>query len=267
MRIIDVHAHAFPDTLAERAIMSLAENSGDYQPTTDGTVIGLLSSMDKAGVETAWIANIATKPAQAKAILDWSLTIRSPRIVPLGSVHPKSPAFEEEIAAFASAGFPGIKLHPLYQDFFVDDLALEPFFSAIELSGMFVLMHSGYDIAFPGAQNASPKRLRNLIERHPDMDVIMAHLGGWDDWTSVLSDLAGSHCYFDASFLSEVEPGVRDSIFVKHGFDRILFGTDVPWQDQEEAVDFVMSLGLSDGDLEKILYKNAERLVASRRRT
>ena len=51
--IIDFHTHAFPDRLAPRAIGQLTVNAAasGYTPLTDGTVAGLIASMDKAGIE------------------------------------------------------------------------------------------------------------------------------------------------------------------------------------------------------------------------
>ncbi len=259
--IIDVHTHIFPDSLARRALASLTETSGDYLPHTDSTLAGLLESMDRAGIDMAWIASIATKSAQAAAILEWSLSIRSPRIIPLGSVHPLSPGFEREIENFRSAGFRGIKLHPLYQNFFVDDAALEPFFAALERSGMFVLLHGGYDISFPGDDKASPRRIVTLLERFPDMILIAAHFGGWRVWDDVAAMLAGTPCYFDTSFMSEVPPRLRDSIIERHGTDRLLFATDSPWQEQDAQIRFLKSLSLNKAEEEKIFFRNALALM------
>ena len=50
MRIIDFHAHAFPDALAERAMPAL-EAEGDIRAALDGKVSSLLRSMDAAGID------------------------------------------------------------------------------------------------------------------------------------------------------------------------------------------------------------------------
>ena len=40
MNIIDFHTHIFPDKIARQALETLAEDSGEYQPKTDGTLKG-----------------------------------------------------------------------------------------------------------------------------------------------------------------------------------------------------------------------------------
>ncbi len=259
--IIDVHAHAFPDSLAPKAMSSLTNASGDYRPFGDGTVASLLSGMDAAGIDRAFIANIATRPAQVGSILEWSLEARSDRVLPLASAHPESPAFAEEIARFREAGFSGVKLHPQYQNFNLDDARVLPFFRELEKSGMFVLLHAGFDIAYPGADNAAPTRMRALLDRVPDLEVIAAHLGGWNDWEAVERDLAGAKCLFDTSFIAHVEPRLRDRIIDRHGADRIVFGSDFPWQPLAPQLDLVRSLPLPAADIEKILGGNAAALL------
>lgn len=261
---IDVHAHAFPDKLAEKALTALAEHSGDYRPHTDGTIAGLTASMDAAGIDTALIANIATKPAQAEPILAWSRAIRSPRIVPLGSVHPAGSGFREEIAAVRKAGLPGIKLHPMYQDFTVDDPALTPFFRAIEEQEQFVLLHAGYDIAFPGDTRAMPYRIARLAERHPRLTIIAAHMGGWQTWDEVLETLAGAPVYLDTSFLEEMAPEQLKPLVRKHGAGRFVFGTDSPWLRQKEeaaAARSLLSPLMSAAELSGVMGKTAADLL------
>ena len=48
--LIDFHTHAFPDALASRAMSSLGGRV-DFAPTSDGTVSGLIKSMDEDGVD------------------------------------------------------------------------------------------------------------------------------------------------------------------------------------------------------------------------
>ena len=254
--IIDVHAHIFPDKIAARAIESLAAKSGDYKPFGDGTLDNLLANMNEAAIDLAFAANIATSPKQFKSIVDWSISIRSDKIFPLGSVHPESNDFEGEISCLLDNGFTGIKLHPLYQEFYVDDKKVLPFFKALEQSGMFVLMHAGNDIAFPGDDHASPARMARLIERVPSLDIIAAHMGGWEVRDAVLSDLAGAPCWFDTSFIAHIDRDLICRIVEKHGMYKIVFGSDFPWQRQKSQIDFIRAMFEKSEDCDKILSGN-----------
>ena len=260
--IIDVHVHAFPDFLAPKAMETLSRNSGEYQPHTDGTLTALLHSMDRAGVHRAFVANIATRPEQARPILDWCGRIASERILPLASVHPASGLWEEELEAVAAAGVPGIKLHPQYQGFVLDDPALRPFFEKAARTGLFVLVHAGFDVAFPGDERAAPERVRALKDGVPDLILIAAHLGGWRAWDRVVQCLAGHEVYLDTSFLQEVDIRIRERILERHDRRKLLFGSDSPWLSQEASLEAVRSLPLEEAGLQAILGDNAEGLLA-----
>ncbi|PIE60129.1 MAG: hypothetical protein CSA32_00295 [Desulfobulbus propionicus] len=55
-----------------------------------GSIDDLTASRDKAGVEIAVVSSIATRPEQFQAIMGWSISITSPRIVHLTDYFIKS---------------------------------------------------------------------------------------------------------------------------------------------------------------------------------
>ena len=93
--------------------------------------------------------------------------------------------------------------------------------------------------------------------------MIFAHLGGNGEWDKVLDSLAGcgGEVYLDTSFTLDCENELMEKIIKKHGSDRILFASDCPWQSPALIAQKIDSLKLSDGDKEKIYYKNAMRLL------
>ena len=50
-------------------------------------------------------------------------------------------------------------------------------------------------------------------------------------------------------------------ILNKHGADRILFGTDSPWSDVGDELNALLDLDISQEAKDKILYKNALKLL------
>lgn len=264
MRIIDVHTHAFPDSLANKAISGLVKFSGPYQPFTDGTISGLLSSMDKAGISASFILNIATKPAQAESIRKWCLKIKSERIFPLGSVHPFSENAVKEVESFYNSGIKGIKLHPMYQNFAINDKRVFPVYETIGKLNMFVIIHAGYDLAFPTNENSSIDKINDVLTNFPKLRLVAAHFGGWKKWREVYSSLCGKNIYFDTSFIREVPPELRKKIFMSHDRNKFLFGTDCPWDNQKFVVDFINNVPEIDSEFkEYVFYKNADNLMNS----
>jgi hypothetical protein len=96
MNIIDFHTHIFPDKIAKTAMDALAAESGSYRPCTDGTLKGLLDSMDRANISASLVANIATKPNQMGSIFEFSKQIKSDRIHPFVSFHPSNDTYDVE---------------------------------------------------------------------------------------------------------------------------------------------------------------------------
>jgi predicted TIM-barrel fold metal-dependent hydrolase len=262
MRIVDVHTHAFPDVLAEKAMKTLEQGNGPYKPFTNGTVRGLLASMDEAGIHSSFVLNIATKPEQAAPIRKWSKEISSDRIIPLGSVHPESLSWQEDIEGFKADGMKGLKFQPMYQGFAIDDKRMFPIYEHIAACKMFVIFHTGEDIAFPGNAQSSVDKMANVIRIFPRLKIVAAHFGGWRSWTAVRQELCGKNVFIETSFIHEVEPPLRDDILSAHDRQRFLFGTDSPWSDQKAQVQFIKNLpAIDDGFKDGILFGNAGLLL------
>ncbi len=259
--IVDVHTHAFPDFLASRAVARLTEK-GKTRAYLSGTLDSLRTSMDRAGIDVSVVCSVATAPEQFDAILRWSRDIAGPRFLPFPSVHPRSPEASREVAAVAEAGLRGIKLHPEYQGFFIDDPSLEGLYRAAEDAGLVVLFHAGYDIGFPDSDRSSPVRIARVQDSFPALRIIASHLGGFRQWEEALRCLAGGDTYLDTGYIfGRIPEGLLREILGAHRRDRLLFGSDSPWADQAEAVRWVRALGL-DGDLEeRILSANARALL------
>ncbi len=262
MPIIDFHTHAFPDALAERAIGALSEGV-EWEAETDGTIAGQLGIMDANGVDKAVIANIATKPEQAPKILEWSKQIASDRILPFASVHPDSPTLREEVDAIADAGFKGIKLHPLYQGFQVDDEKRAfPIYEAAADRDLLILFHAGYDIAFDDEDHASPIRFARVLDAFDGTKMVLSHFGAWNDYDETLKHLAGRDVYFETSFSAGYcSDAQRDALLNAHPADRILFGSDSPWGGLSRQIAFVEDFPLDPAQKDLIFYKNAATLL------
>jgi hypothetical protein len=261
-RIIDFHTHAFPDALAPRAMRALLAEAPGIQAYLDGTVGDLLRSMDQAGIETSVICCIATKPEQFEPILRWCEKIRSDRLIPFPSVHPADPACTDHIRQIHAAGFHGIKLHPFYQDFFADEDRMFDFYEEVIHQGLLLVMHTGYDIAFPRLRRADPEKLLGLAETFPELKLVTTHLGAWQQWEEVSRYLLGRKIYMEMSFaLEELGPARAREMILGHPDGYLLFGTDSPWTDQTKTLHLLENLHLPEKKLQQILAENAWELL------
>ena len=261
--IIDFHVHAFPDALAAKALPLLSKCSGGVKPNYDATISGLESYLAKNNVDYAVVLNIATNPHQEKKVNDFAVSLLEKKnIIPFGSVHPDSPNALSELERLAKAGIRGIKLHPDYQHFFVDDEKMFPIYKKIAELGFITVFHAGVDIGYPKPVHCTPERLLRVLDLFDDAPVVAAHFGGWLLWDSVLEDLCGTKVYLDTAFSSgKMPPDYAKELIKAHGADKVLLGSDMPWSDTLDEVRFVQSLELSAEDEEKILSNNAKRLL------
>lgn len=259
---IDFHTHAFPDKIAQRAVEKLADASGGLTPYTDGSADGLASRMKESGVDIAVVLSIATNAHQQHSVNDFAAALdQREEFVAFGSVFPTAPDALEELDRIADLGLRGVKLHPDYQGFEVDDDKMIPIYKKISSLGLITVFHAGVDYGFAPPYGATPDKMKRAL-RHFDSPVVAAHFGGVDCYESVLATLAGENVYFDTSFGYSMMPKYYAlKIIEKHGTERMLFGTDSPWHSAELERRLLTSLSLTEEELSKIYCENAKNLL------
>lgn len=259
--IIDFHTHAFPDELAARAMQSL-QHGCDVKAQLDGKVSSLLASMDDCGIEKSVICSIATKPAQFEPILKWSDHIRSDRIIPFPSVHPDDPQCLEHISLIKAAGFKGVKMHPYYQDFFLDEPKMLPIYEKISDEGLILMMHTGFDIAFEYIRRCDPAKILRVAEEFPELKFISTHFGAWQDWQQVQQLLIGRPIYMELSMsLEYLDQEAAKNMLLAHPAEYLLFGSDSPWTSQKNTLELLRTLDLGEKIEKHICRENALKLL------
>jgi len=265
--IIDFHTHCFPDALAPRAIEQLNINSrhANLVSHTDGTAGDLVRSMDEFGIDYSVVCNIATNPRQMHNVNSFAISLLSthPRLIPLGSLHPDGEDLEGEAARLTAAGIKGIKIHPDYIKTHLDSPSFDRMFDICRDAGLFVISHTGYDPISPDHYHATPDMILSVIKRHPGLKFIAAHIGGVGSEEEALEKLVGEDLYLDTSLVS-LRPQRADIIYkILNGHDRerLLFGTDTPWTQPSEEIEFINRASISDDLRDRIFHGNAERLL------
>lgn len=260
--LIDFHTHCFPDKIANAAIDKLSFASGGLHPHTDGTVSGLLSSMEQNDVDMSVVLNIATNGSQQKNVNDFAASINGKNnIISFGSIYPMADDALDELDRIKSLGLKGVKLHPDYQGFFVDDEKLKPLYKKISSLGLITIFHAGFDYGFPPPYGATPDKMAKALMWF-DSPVVAAHWGGVSCGDDVIKYLAGCDIYFDTSFGYGTMPRYHAlKIIEKHGTDKILFGTDTPWHTAKMELRLLNTLNLSQTEKDKIYFKNAVKLL------
>lgn len=272
--LIDFHTHIFPEKIAERSVAALIggirqQQGEDYQ-NPDGsplcfrpaTLEGLLNSMPAAGVDRSICLPIATKPSQTQSINRFAEEIRDARALSFGTLHPADPEADAVLEDLAARGFAGIKLHLQFQQYMIDSPEVIRILQKAEQLGLLVVFHAGADIGLPPPVFAEPKNIRHVLDYVDGSNLIAAHLGGWEQWDAVEQYLVGTNICFDTAFIRQfISPEQCLRIIRNHGADKILFGSDSPWENPADTLEFVQSLGLTAEEYDKITYQNALRLL------
>lgn len=267
--VIDFHTHVFPDKIAGKTVEYL-KNVAQIPAYTDGTVNGLLSSMEEAGFGCSVILPVVTAAKQFDSIIRFADEInekysgkdRKQRLLSFGGIHPDSPDYKQQLRVLKEYGFKGIKLHSDYQRVDFDDIRYKRIVSEATALGFIVSVHAGIDIGYPNPVHCTPQKSLEVIKDVQPEKLVLAHCGGWKMWDDVERFLVGRQVYFDTAFTQgsmEKEQFLR--ILGHHGSHRILFATDSPWSGQKESREWLCDMGISGNQLEQILHENAEELL------
>lgn len=261
MRIWDVHAHVFPQKIAEKAVTSIGGFYG-FHMDCDGLVDTLLRLDGEAGIEKSVIHSVAVSPRQVagiNAFIAESQNVHPDALIGFGTVHALCEHPEDIVEECIRLGLHGLKIHPDMQCFALDSPEAMQMFAAME-GRLPVLIHTG-DSRFAFS---NPSRMRKVAEAFPRLTCICAHLGGWSEWEDAQALAKYENIYVDtSSSLYSLTPERAASLI--RGFDRerVLFGTDYPMWNPEGELNRFLMLPLTDAEKENILWNNAERLFGT----
>ncbi|MBE6784588.1 MAG: amidohydrolase [Ruminococcaceae bacterium] len=269
--IIDFHTHIFPDKIAKPTVEKLksylCDAGEECAAYTDGTLTSLLSSMEEAGVDKSVILPVVTNPKQFESINRFAAELKdTDGIISFGGIHPDNENVEEKLDFIKSMGLKGIKLHPDYQNTYVNDEKYIRIIRYAEKIGLITVIHAGYDVLSPDDIHCTPDMALDMLSKVSDgkeTKIVLAHLGGLRAGKECLEKLAGKNIYLDVSYvLNKTEPDLLIEIFEKHGYDKILFASDSPWGDQKTFRETLDNLDISKENKNKIFCENALHLLA-----
>lgn len=260
--VIDSHVHIFTDAIAEKAITRLAGIC--HMPYyTNGTLSDTREKMEQWGVDAILALNIATKPKQQKTINEWASGVQDHKSVfCLGTIHPDAPDAAAELERFASLKLCGLKLHPDYQGFQIDEERLFPVYDAASQLGIPIVFHTGWDPLSPDFVHAPPALVAKVAKLFPKLTIIAAHLGGmkrYEESEEYLTDL--DNVYLDTAMCAQFCPLEQfKRIASKKGAEHILFGSDCPWSSSALELEYLERASLPSRDLDLIHSQNAVRI-------
>lgn len=261
-----MHTHLHPPRLFAAIRRWFAENStwNLTQPTEPNLVARALKS---AGVERFVFCSYAHKPGMAHTINKWLIQTAAELGgfgIPLATVHPGDVDYIDYYREALQNGCVGLKIHEDVQNISIDHPQFAPIHKLTAEHQGFVLVHAGH-IPWSDNTNHGPSRIRSVLEQHPQLFVVVAHLG-LPDTVSYLG-LMDEHpnLYLDTTMaLAPGSPLRREfdiELLIPHG-DRILFGSDFPNLPYDYAQEFEPLRVLPESVRDAILFQNARRLLS-----
>nr|WP_296005865.1 amidohydrolase family protein [uncultured Blautia sp.] len=275
-KYIDFHTHTFPDQIAAAAVSKLG-GCFAIENHTDGTAEGLLNSMKDRNIALSVVLPVVTNPKSTVKMNDYA-AISNEKLGERGylsfaGMHPDFEDYKGELRRIKSLGFKGIKLHPAYQNCNMDDVRYLRIVEEAAALDLIVVYHAGIDGGLPIPVYATVEMARHVIDTIGAKKLVLAHMGGWEQWDQVEQELCGAPVYFDtAACIGVMEarkgiPGAKNRILMskeqmtrmikKHGADKVLFATDSPWTGQKESLELFKTMELAEQEKELVLWENA----------
>jgi uncharacterized protein len=258
--IIDCHLHVWPDHIA--AAMPRQRPAG-MPLRFDGTLNGLLATMDEAGIDKGLALGVGIKASVVAKTNEFIGAVPRDRLVPFGTVHPDLPV-DENLKHLRDNGIVGVKLHPLFQALSLADPRVQEVLAGLAEEGIPVITHVGAGADAEANERGAPVLLRRLVDALPDLKVIACHYGGYHRLDDAEEHIVGSSVTLETSWpptMAELDPERIVRLIRQHGADRVVYGSDWPMADPAAEIAAIRNLGLTSEEESAVLGGNAARFL------
>ena len=258
MKIIDAHAHIFPDKIAVKAAESIG-HFYDIPMYSDASSHSLLEKEEQIGSERILVCSSALSPAQVISINDFIAAEckAHPKFIGFGGMHKDFEDYDAELDRMKEMGIVGVKFHNDMQQYDIDDPKMYPIYKAMSDKGLKLLLHMGDD----RYDYSAPQRMAKIAQEFPELIILASHFGGYHRWEDAYRNPKFENVFYDtSSSLPFIDRNTALRLIERFGEDHFFFGTDFPmWKPKTELERF-LNLKLGDESNEKILYKNFVRV-------
>ena len=259
MRVIDMHTHIFPEKVAEKATVATAEYFDLPEPPNHyGTVGELETVLREAGIDYAMVFSAATSAHQVEHINRYivSEVEKEPRFLPCGTLHADYENYKAELRWLRDHGVHGVKIHPEFQHFTLDDARMFLVYEEMEKTDMFLIAHMGD----PRVDVSGPSHMLPIAETFPKLRCIASHLGNWGDWDvkkiRPLAKLPNVYTDISSSFSYVKDKKPLYEILHCYNPTHVFFGSDYPIWCPKKELQKALELDIPGEMLEGILFDN-----------
>jgi predicted TIM-barrel fold metal-dependent hydrolase len=260
--IIDAHAHVWPDKIAEIALSASTDRLDNLSARGDGTVGGLSADMAASGVEMSCCLGIANLARHVDSVNRFVAELSTDTRFGFGTVHVDLPV-ADNLASLKRHGIRAVKIHPLFQNFALDDPRLWEIFEAFG-DEIAVITHVGEGGTPEANRLSSPRMIADIARQFPQLRLMACHFGGYKILDDAEEMLSGADVILETSWppsLKTLQPDRVRRLIRNHGAERIVFGSDWPMTSPAEEIAAIQALGLTDDETKKVLGGTLARVL------
>lgn len=203
--IVDVHTHAmrFPEHLSDDFIREADQARGFHvdltiefeaymramEPVERCILFGMKARHTGFYVPNSWIADFAVRAPE--------------KIIPFMSLDPTELDFMDDFEeARQNLKLRGIKLAPMYANFDPTDVSLDDLYRRASQHNLPILFHSGTTFCrYAPLKYTRPALWDDVAMRHPDLTMVLAHLGHPFENEALVTTRKHPNVYLDLSAL------------------------------------------------------------------
>ncbi|HEY0699860.1 MAG TPA: amidohydrolase family protein [Micromonospora sp.] len=268
--IVDVHSHLFdcPDHVGDPFAEESARAHGGHVDLT-----------------VRWAEYAATAPADTRTIVVGGKARRSglwvddaavaayvaahpDRLVGYLALDPTQPGWRDELEhGHRGLGLRGIKLMPMYAGFDPADPAHDDLYTYAERHGLPLLVHTGTTfVSAAPLRYALPVHLDEVAIRHPELRMVLAHLGHPYEGECIAVIRKHRHVYADVSALHYRPFQLWHSLRLVQDYGvwhKLLFGSDYPFTTVDASVEGLRAVARVPGipGLDPLDAEQVEQLI------
>jgi predicted TIM-barrel fold metal-dependent hydrolase len=269
--LFDAHVHFLPPRMQAK-VWAQFDNAGPligrpWPIRYRGSEEERVEQLRALGVRRFPALSYAHLPGMAESLNDWAhdFADRVPEALRSATFFPE-PGVEEYVARRLSGGVEVFKVHVQVGAFDLREPVLDPVWGLLAEAGTPVVVHAGSGPV--ATEFTGPGPLREVLERHPRLTVVVAHMGApeYEEFLALAERFERTHLDTTMAFTSffEAESPYPTELLPRLAAlgDKVLLGSDFPNIPYEYAhqLESLERLGLGDDWLRAVFWDNAVRL-------
>jgi predicted TIM-barrel fold metal-dependent hydrolase len=270
--IVDVHVHFMPDSVQRKVWAVFDQLTNPPWPIVYRAGAGeRLATLRSVGVVSHTALAYAHRPGMAAWLNEHTLALAAEhaQVLPTFTFYPED-GVDDYVSHALESGGSCAKVHLQVGKFDANDARLDAVWARLARARVPIILHAGAVADGSGGEEwCGVRPVARLLERFPDLPLVIAHLGTPDTEDFLALAETSPTVHFDTAMVPTDPPYLTDLPARLLGRiealgDRILFGSDFPTipHDYAAQVRGLVRLDFGDDWLRAALWHNPRRLLS-----